>query len=234
MGESTRPFTFAAQTDIFRITLADDALDPQYLNWWTLFVNNVIHSDWVLEIGSEVGLLRSFMSFTNGISMEISDQNIQFTFEGQFAMEDGQRVSAAAKQFWQYWTTPEPTTPSDLSFMVVGKLEAILPEQPAEVQWPSFLGAIHRESTTPKIVRANAEHQRQQGILDVSVSSFPPYDGRQLDYTGLLTHTFSENEPEGIQAKVETILSNWASELEDLQDATIQLAEALLGQKEEA
>ena len=228
MAGSGTPHTMLVVLRMFAVELDGMDVNPQFINPATLRFNGVVGEEWVCEKDVQMGITESRFSYTNGVRIEAFEDTVRFQQTGRDITPSDALSAELARRYAMGFD-------SDSWFAISLEFNGTV-EMPARtasddvMQWPAFAGDLVHEGVAPHFfTSAMYDHSDRRLAVDLFRNSDPSH--MQLGYSGRVRRRLgnsNEKEEERSEPQLETVLSRWQVDWEDVAATVARLLKATL------
>lgn len=189
---------------------------PQFVNPLSLSVNGVTDDSWLCEKGSQIGITECSFSYTNGVSVEASEDTISFTHTGIQDPSVEVLSTGLAERYIDCFGAGNWFSVV-LEFRGVVDLQPILETSEGRV-WHTFVDQLAHRSVPPQF-RLNLYYTYPDRRLSVDLIDRWPARTSQVAVSGTV---FRDLPSDGGEAKIRIsqIMDGWRSDWEEVAEVT--------------
>jgi hypothetical protein len=211
---------------MFAVELSGVDVNPQFVNPATLQFNDVVEKGWSFDKGVRTGITESALSYTNGLQIEAFDDIVRFQHSGPNLKVRGPLSAEVAKRYVEAFGVDNWFGVS-LEFAGPIGLEGY-PDNFGVSLPPALSNLLIHNGVTPG-VRAGTFYQYPDRNLQVDLQQSPVGSSHMgLAWIAQVYRSLARSQDDQTENQVESVLSEWERDLEDVVAAVSLLVQATL------
>ena len=217
----------------FAVRLHGYDLGAQFVNPLSLHWNGVVDETWICEPGVKIGITESSFSYTNGVNIEATGEELLFRGSRLSSSQESALALQAAKKYTSSFGVGNVAGVS-LEFTVRIRERTNTPDVPDPIDslvYPGLLRRLNIEGVQPA-VGSTVAYAYPDRVTRVELVMDSNLDPLGIQCNGIVYRDLAEPAEEA-QGQLQSIFENWRSDWTEVLSTASQLLGAYPGDGEQ-